>query len=266
MIVYDIADFYADAYVPVRYSFLRKIVRLFEVFLIKTVTATILVDEARIKQIGFKPARFCIIYNSPPDIYEKFSLAKNSAEKKGRLDIFYAGGISESQGVYTLVDGCQEVSGLSLKVAGFGKDIEHFSNYIKNKKGVEFLGRISYWKVLELTMQSDCVAVLYDPRIPNMIYSSPNKLFEAMMCGKAIIVSAGTAMAKKVLNENCGLVVTCGSVAGLQEALSQLKDDPSLSMELGQNGRKAYLKKYNWCLMEKRLVLLYTSLILEKEN
>ena len=81
-----------------------------------------------------------------------------------------------------------------------------------------------------------------------------------MMCGKPIIVNEGVATADKVCEENCGLVVPYGDYEALKEAVLTLKNNPELRKELGENGRRAYETKYNWKIMEKRLLDLYASL------
>jgi hypothetical protein len=53
-IIYDIADFYSDAYIPNRVRILRQIVAATERFLIKRVDATIIVNESISEQIGSK--------------------------------------------------------------------------------------------------------------------------------------------------------------------------------------------------------------------
>ncbi|MEM3365460.1 MAG: glycosyltransferase family 4 protein [Candidatus Methanomethyliaceae archaeon] len=260
-IVYDIADFYADAYVPVTASLLRKAIRSFELFLIRAVDATIIVDECRLKQIGFKPRNLYIIYNSPPDVYSKLSSKEDALFMRSSFRIFYGGGIEDGRGLYHLVECCQHFSDVTLIIAGFGSLERHFVNFIKGKKNVVFLGRIPYTQVLNWSMKCDCIVALYDPRIPNMVYASPNKMFEAMMCGKPIIVTAGTNMAEIVLREKCGLVVKFGNVNELRKAITTLKNNWDLAISLGNNGRNAYLKKYSWRFMGERLVQLYGLLI-----
>ena len=85
-----------------------------------------------------------------------------------------------------------------------------------------------------------------------------------MMCAKPIIVNDSTSVADKVREENCGLVVPYGDYEALKEAVLTLKNNPELCKELGENGRRAYDTKYNWKIMEKRLLDLYASL--EKEQ
>jgi glycosyltransferase involved in cell wall biosynthesis len=269
-IVYDIADFYADAYIPTNAFLLRKLTRYLEVLLVMRVNATIIADEVRIKQIGFKPKNLCVIYNSPPDVYGKLrartrgkllSRLCTAIKTNSHFTIFYGGAIDDGRGLYHLVEVCQRVSDVTLMIAGFGRLEKHFLNFIKAKKNILFLGRISYQEVLNCTMKCDCVVVLYDPRIPNMVYASPNKLFEAMMCGKPVVVSAGTVMASTVWREKCGLVVNYSDLNELKRAIELLKNNPDLASSLGKNGRKAYLEKYNWLTMEKRLLQLYSSIV-----
>lgn len=65
-IVYDLADFYSDAYVPNSQS-LKKIVRWLERSLIRTLDGLILVSEGQISQVERRnlPRRFTFVYNTP---------------------------------------------------------------------------------------------------------------------------------------------------------------------------------------------------------
>jgi len=97
----------------------------------------------------------------------------------------------------------------------------------------------------------------YDPNIPNNRYASPNKLFEAMMCNKAILVNDDTSMAQIVKNYNCGLIIPYNDVRACSEAILILKNDVQLRQLMGNNGRMAYDKEYNWGSMERKLISLY---------
>ena len=260
-IVYDIADFYADAYIPSSMVLLRKATAWLERTLIKTVDATIVVDESRLRQIHLDSLPFFVIYNSPPDIYNELkSNVRMQEASDSKLTLFYAGILERDRGLDLLIEAVQDLPDVELVVAGFGRMEKEFSNLIKGKRNVKFLSRIPYNAVLKLTLSCDCVIALYDPHVPNNVFASPNKLFEAMMCGKPIIVSDGTAMSNIVLREKCGLVVKYGNVNELKRSIGTLKNNRNLATSLGRSGRNAYLKKYNWHLMEKRLLQLYDSI------
>jgi glycosyltransferase involved in cell wall biosynthesis len=122
------------------------------------------------------------------------------------------------------------------------------------------LGRIPYNEVIERTMKADLLFAFYDPAVPNNRYASPNKLFEAMMCGKPILVSEGTAMADIVRQEKCGIVVPYKDLQAIKKAIISLQHNPGLALSLGNNGRKAYELRYNWKIMESRLLDLYNGI------
>jgi glycosyltransferase involved in cell wall biosynthesis len=237
---------------------LRNTVAWFERTFLKSAAAVIIADETRIKQMRFGELSCSVIYNSPPDMYDdlKYRFGVNPSDSL-KLDIFYAGILTRDRGLDVLIKAINSKNDFRLIVAGFGGEEMAFVNVFKKYSNVEFLGRVPYNDVLKLTYLSDCVIALYNPSSPNNVFASPNKLFESMMCGKPIIVSEGTAMASKVVRENCGLVVKYGSVSELEKALSRLKINRALSAELGKNGRVAYLRKYSWQLMEERLLALY---------
>lgn len=261
-IVYDIADFYADSYVPSELLTLRKIVKWLEKTLVAAADFTIIVDEARLKQMDLASSNCIVVYNSPPDKFEEFKTKlEGELSSNPSFTLFYAGIIEKDRGLTTIVEAIQDLQEVRLLVAGFGRMEKEFSDSIKNRRNIEFLGRIQSDTVLGLTFLSDCIIALYDPSLPNNIFASPNKLFEAMMCGKSIIASAGTNMADIVLREKCGLVVKYGNVNELKRAIVLLKDNRDLAMSLGRNGRNAYLKKYSWRFMEERLLRLYGLIV-----
>lgn len=109
-------------------------------------------------------------------------------------------------------------------------------------------------------MEADLLFALYNPRIPNNCYASPNKLFEAMLCGKPIIVNSGSTMTSIVRDTECGLIVPFGDPDAFREAVQQLREDPSLRDRLGTNARAAYENLFRWEIMEERLSSTYGDL------
>ena len=50
----------------------------------------------------------------------------------------------------------------------------------------------------------------------------------------------------------------------MKEAIVRLRDNPELKKKLGENGREAFLRKYNWSAMEQKLYGIYEQLILNR--
>jgi len=264
-IVYDVADFYADTFILPNMTLLRRIIAWIERLLAKTADATILVDESRRQQINIPG---CIIYNSPPDIFNTLKVNNNvnnneEISSRSKFVIFYAGALSRDRGLDNLIKAVWGLADVELIIAGFGELYDIFSHINQWKSNIHFLGRIPYDDALRLTATSDCIVALYDPMIPNNRYASPSKLFEAMMCAKPIIINRETTAARIVEKFRCGMTVPYGDVEALRNAIKLLKENDDLCTLLGQNGRKAYKMYFEWNLMEKRLVSIYNQITQE---
>jgi glycosyltransferase involved in cell wall biosynthesis len=104
------------------------------------------------------------------------------------------------------------------------------------------------------------MVVLYNLDYRYNQLSSPNKIFEAMMLGLPVI----TNMEPTLVNEEvgCGIVVDYNDIDQIKEAIVCLRDNIDLRRRLGTNGRKVFLKKYNWTNMEQLLYNIYDELLM----
>ncbi len=255
-VVYDIFDFYAD-HLRATPSIFKKAIRALDLRVIGRVDALILVDDSRWQQIrGARPRRSAVIYNAPPD-RAPHPLERNVTAS---LRLAYIGLLQVERGLREMLAVLRRHPDWHLDLAGFGGDAALLRQIAEALPNVRWHGRIPYARALELSAAADLLFATYDPAIPNHRYSSPNKLFEAMMLGKPIIVAEGTNMDRIVREENCGLVVPYGDETALEAALQQLADSPALRKELGLKARLAYETRYGWPQMSRRLQKLYAAL------
>ena len=256
-LIYDCADFYADSLPENVPSILRKFIAKIEIFFSKFADFVILVDESRKKQFRNKLNNTIIINNTPMEIdYQRIK----SSKKNKNFVIFYAGMLHKNRGLNKLIEATKSLNDINLVIAGYDVGYGGLSERFISAPNATFLGKIPHDEVIKRTIESDLIFALYDPKIPNHIYASPNKLFEAMMCGKPILTNYGTSMAEIVRNEDCGVLADYENVEGIKDAIIQLKNNPKLRETLGKNGLKAYKTTYNWNIMEKRLLNIYKCL------
>lgn len=255
-LVYDCADFYADSLPENVPKQIRNMVANIEIYFSKFADFVILVDEARKTQFNNELKRTIIINNTPMVLEPKIKLIKENED----FIIFYAGILYKNRGLDKIIEATKGIPGINLVIAGYDVGYDDISIRLKNTENVSFLGKITYDEVIERTIESDMTFAFYDPKIPNHKYASPNKLFEAMMCGKPILTNYGTVMADYIVKENCGVLVDYENVKEIEEAIILLKNDSSLRKKLGKNGFNAYKTKYNWNIMKKRLLDSYESL------
>jgi len=215
IVVYDIFDFYAD-HLRKTPKFIKKIIRGLDFWAINKSDGVILVDDSRKSQIsGSKPKIYISIYNSPEDLYNiKSDEIPN--EKNSSFKIAYIGLLQVERGLLELIEVLKNHPEWQLDMAGFGGDEEKILAEIKSMGNVNWYGRIHYQKALEISNVSDVMIATYDPSIPNHRYSSPNKVFEAMMLGKPIIVAKNTNMDLIIEKEKCGIIVEYGDKGDLE--------------------------------------------------
>ena len=146
---------------------------------------------------------------------------------------------------------------VELKIAGAIMEREVI-NEIESLPNIHYVGNLMPSKAIELELESDVIIALYNPKATWNTITLPNKLFEAMMCGVPII----TNIATEIVNETkCGVIVEYDNVEQIRQAILALRDNVELRKRLGNNGRKAFLQKYNWTVMERRLFDIYSELV-----
>ena len=88
----------------------------------------------------------------------------------------------------------------------------------------------------------------------------PHKLFHYMLMNKPV-VAANCNPIERILNEsNAGLIYRSNNEKELADKIIQLYKNNNLRIEMGENGKKAVLEKYNWSITIKNLTNLYKNI------
>ncbi len=214
-VVYDIFDFYAEM-LRATPDFLKRLIRRVDLWAIGRADALILADDSRLEQVrSSRPRRISVICNSPEDYRPD---AQASADRRPRsssqLRVAFVGLLQVERGLLELLEVLSQHPEWSLDLAGFGGDERPIVSRANKLENVRFHGRVSYQAAMVLNSRADALIATYDPRIPNHRYASPNKLFEAMMLAKPIIVAEGTNMDLIVSKAGCGVVVPYADLGG----------------------------------------------------
>lgn len=262
-VIYDIFDFYAD-HLRLTPGVIKNTIRTVDLRAIGVADALILADDSRLEQVrGSRPRRRAIIYNSPEDIPIPTEQAQPDHQTSiqeqvySGLRIVYVGLLQAERGLFELLTVLSQHPDWSLDLAGFGGDEARILDQVRDMPNVRWHGRVPYQTATQLSAGADVLIATYDPSIPNHRYSSPNKVFEAMLLGKPIIVARDTNMDKIINQADCGIVVTYGEIQELEAAFSHLQTDHDLRHRLGENARLAYDSTYSWQIMQNRLLSLY---------
>jgi len=259
-IVYEILDTYED--INIIPKLLRNFLIAIDKTLIKYSDAVILVDENQIQEFcGIQNNNVVVLYDSPPDLFENNEL---TIEKQNKFTLFYAGVLFKERhlNLEKIIQSVKEIEDVQLIIAGYGnlvEEIKHHSSLTPHK--IKYIGILNHEKAMEMCAESTLMFQLREPVVLINKYICGSTLLNAMMCGTPILVNKGTSTAEKVQKENCGLVIDANNIEEIKSAIINLRDNPKLRSELGKNGRQAYLDKYNWKLMECKLLDLYFHII-----
>lgn len=257
MLVFDIFDRYAMAYIPrnrnMFFRILYSVLNNFEENFAKGSDVLINVSDELLQTFRKRPKICVTIMNCSED-----HLSKRVKQKTKGFRMLFTGHIRAGRGLELIPEIVANIKDVQVLISGRVEDRKLLAN-IQRIPNAKYLGFIEHEKVLDFEISSDVMMSLYDLdlQIQNK-YVMGNKLFEAMMCGTPII----TNVAREIVNETaCGLVVDYKNTQGIKDTIVKLRDNSELCDKLGNNGRKAFLEKYNWTIMEQKLYGVYDNLL-----
>jgi glycosyltransferase involved in cell wall biosynthesis len=176
--------------------------------------------------------------------------------------VCYIGGIARNRGICEVVKALESVkSGTRLQLGGYFIDpkVEPEVKQYAGWQSVDELGYVDRSQVKAVLSKSIAGLVTLHPFV-HFLDALPVKMFEYMSAGLPVIASNFSLWQEIVLENNCGLCVDPQDANAIAEAIDYLATHPNIAAEMGQNGRKAVMAKYNWQVEEQKLLTLYEKL------
>ncbi len=170
--------------------------------------------------------------------------------------------LSKKRFLPEIIDVLGKTKNIRFVLAGKKENIKLYHEVEKTSakyENVEFLGQITFNRVVPETCKSNVVLCPLDPSATLNKIATTNKQFDAMTCGRPIICTKNTYSGDTTEELQCGLVVDY-NLNAIKEAMIKLRDDPQLCEKLGKNGLDAALKKYNWEKQGGKLIELYETI------
>lgn len=222
--------------------------------------------------------KFDYIITATPFIREKFlkinknsidvnnypiigELAKDIDWSKKTKTVCYVGGIAKIRGIIELVKAMEQTEDIRLNLAGVfdnvevEKEVKTFEGW-KNVNELGFLNREGVAKVMS---ESVAGIVTLHP-IVNYLDALPVKMFEYMAAGIPVVTSNIPLWKEIVDGNSCGLIVNPMNPTEIGNAINFLISNPEKAEEMGRNGQKAVLEKYNWAVEEEKLLKIYEEI------
>jgi glycosyltransferase involved in cell wall biosynthesis len=257
-IIFEVFDRYAMTFISSKQGWLHSIINFFEDLFTRNNDYFITVGEKLLRSFRRRPKNYAIIMNCPEDFTSRSSRSQESSHTRDNLlTLVYTGGMKRGRYLENIVAAIKNLDNVELVTAGPIVD-KSFFDQIVAVSNVKYKGLLNPDDAIILETKADAMIGLYDLEIPENKFALPNKLFEAMMCGIPII----TNVAREVVEEtNCGIAINYTNTDSIKSAVLSLRDDIDFRKSLGNNGRNAYVRKYNWTKMEDKLYEIYDSLL-----
>jgi len=256
-LVFDVFDRYAMAYIPKNKNLFFKLLYSFAYWLEDEFASKsdvlVNVSDEMLTTYKKRPKNCVAILNCSED-----HMINRPKKEQNGFKLLFTGHLRPGRGLELLPDIVKSLEDTQLIITGRVED-QKLLNKIDGISNIIYKGFLDHSQVLELEANTDAMVALYDLNFQTQNkYVMGNKLFEAMMFGVPVI----TNVAQEIVNEtDCGIIVDYDNTEQIKEAIITLRDKPELRKRLGDNGRKAFLGKYNWDLMEKKLYNIYENLL-----
>ncbi len=238
---------------------LARIYNLFENLFSRTFNGIITATPAIANRFRKRNRNTVVIQNLP-----EISLNPNlNSDLQERTGICYTGAISLIRGIIPLLDAlsyCDDKIKLHLAGSFINENIERRVKAHPNYSRVIYYGQLKREELQNLYNQSFAGLVPFLP-LPNHIEAQPNKFFEYMGVGLALVVSDFPQW-KKIIEENkIGLCIDPKNPQTISEAIDKLYYKRDLAVEMGKKGQRLVLKKYNWETEKQKLFKFYRELL-----
>lgn len=273
-VVYDVHEYYWDIIPSMslqRKLFFTSLLYFFEPLFCRYFDAIITADDGIAQRYKKFNSNVHPIFNFPSlDVFNICNY-KKSETKYGDDVIVYVGGMSEERGVFNLVKAIHKVTNNcpSVKLLLVGNfESTNFKNkcseYIHSnnlEENVDILGFVPHNEIPKYIDAAKIGTVLLYPTIRFNKTPYPIKLFEYMICGKAVLASNLPAMGSIIKKSGCGVVVNPLDIDEIADKIMLLLDSPNELKKMGENGKNAVKEKYNWEVMGDRLIEIYRRIL-----
>jgi glycosyltransferase involved in cell wall biosynthesis len=178
-------------------------------------------------------------------------------------EVCYVGGIGRIRGIAEVVQAMGLVqSGVRLNLCGRFSEpsVEQACKAMPGWQAVDEQGFVDRAGVRQVLGRSVAGLVTFHP-LPNHIDAQPNKMFEYMSSGIPVIASDFPLWRDIVLGNQCGLCVDPMNPVSIAEAIDYLVQHPDEARQMGENGRRAVLERYNWSVEEAKLLAFYKTIL-----
>lgn len=256
-LVFDVFDRYAMTFIPATSKLLYSAINFLEEIFGMNADVLITISEKSLKSFRKRPKNSAVIMNYATDIpLGNENSQEQEVKQNNVLRLVYTGGIKKGRSLENIAIAINNLENVELVIAGMIVDKELFDK-IMEYPNIKYKGFLYPRDCLILEANSDVMIALYDLKVTWNSITTANKIFEAMMCRIPIITNVSPEFVSKL---DFGIMVHYDNIVEIRNAIILLRDNAKIRLKMGNNGRRAFIEKYNWSQMEKKLYDIYENL------
>ena len=245
--------------------------RLERIILKKVKKIIAVVAEAKehyVKDCHIHPDKILVVMNVVD--LQQFKKAKINHFKQYEKNfvLSYVGGFGPHRGIDTVIGAMpyiiKKIPHAKLLLVGgtpspYEESLKQLCQRIGAEKYVAFTRWVDFEYIPSYIAASDVCLVPHHAN-EHTNTTIPHKLFQYMALGKPVIATNCSPIERIVKETQCGIIVPSGDHDKMTDAVIKLYSDHLLAKKLGENGKKAVEKKYNWEREVEALIGLYNKM------
>ncbi|MDP8205800.1 MAG: glycosyltransferase family 4 protein [Candidatus Electryonea clarkiae] len=221
----------------------------------------IVVVDSNIKS-KFSPDKTRLITNVPPRNFTDTSRTRQTNES---FRLLFLGIISYSHGITQMLDAIQLMKNkkyIELHLIGT-LEMPEMVKLWENNPQVIHHGRVPWEKTRQMLTNADLGLFLYQPNPTHWYFTGEGntKLFEYMGSGLPLLYSNFPKLKKLIDPIGCGQSVDPTNPEKIAQAIDLLYEEQEVRLDMGEKGKQAVLKRFNWEVEEQKLFEIYSKVL-----
>jgi len=245
---------------------LKSILMRYENFLIHFANSVITVNESIAEELSkrYTITKPEVIYNCP--FYEESTVLAHPEEVR----VIYQGRYQTGRGIEETI-----LTAGYIKGRMFMRGIDDMPGkpYLNQLQGIahdndlqskiDFIDPVPMVDLVKGLEGYDIGIVPYKPVNLNNYYATPNKIFEYLMAGMAVVGSDIPELRRIIIGENVGAVFNPDDPHDIARSINHIITEPGLLERMKKNARRCSRETYNWEIQGGRLYKIYLRLVPE---
>jgi glycosyltransferase involved in cell wall biosynthesis len=260
-IIYDSHELFTEAPELIHRKRTQGIWLSIEKWIFPKLTHIITVNDSIARTYKERYRKELIVIRNIPSKYHQtkyFSKVELQIPENTFLIIIQGAGLNVERGIEEAVLAMKQLENSTLMLVGDGDVMPVVKELIKINQledKVKIFGRRPYEEMMQFTLHADLGLTLDKPLSKNYEFSLPNKVFDYMHAGTPILASKLVEIERLITTHQIGSILTEVSPDAIASAITELKSQPELLIQLKEACLKAS-EIENWENEQLKLELL----------